>query len=446
MQIGSWLPGFAAPQKEVTLSLGDNWRQFALLVTVNLFVGGMIGMERSILPGLAEEEFAITSKTAIASFIAVFGLAKAVTNLFAGHLSKRVTRRRLLISGWLFAIPVPLVLIWAPSWGWVIAANVLLGINQGLTWSMTVNMKMDLVGQKWRGVALGFNEAAGYLSLAAIAFFTGIIAEAYGFRPEPFYLGIGIAATATAISVLLVRDTAPYLALENASRPVITSVPSSLWRTFADVTWRKRHLFGITQAGLVKNLNDGVAWGIFPLYFASQGLDLNQIATLVAVYPLVWGTLQLATGWASDLLGRKPLIVIGMVLQGAAISLTVAFDSFPAWIVTMSMLGLGTALVYPTLLAAVGDAVPAIDRATALGVYRFWRDAGFIAGALLAGAFADLFGFSVAIQFVAALTVASGVVAKITVRGKRAVQVEGLGAAGASRSGIIGSDAHPKDN
>ena len=420
MAIARLFPGLSAPQKQVTLSLGDNWRQFTLLVTVNLFVGGMIGMERSILPGLAEAEFGVTSKTAIVSFIATFGLAKAATNLFAGNLSQRVTRRRILISGWLFAIPVPLMLIWAPSWGWVIAANVLLGINQGLTWSMTVNMKMDLVGPRWRGVALGFNEAAGYLSLAAIAFLPGVIAEAYGFRPEPFYLGIGIAATGLAISVLLVRDTAPYLALENASRPAGTSVPLSLRSVFAEVTWRKPYLFGITQAGLVKNLNDGVAWGIFPLYFASQGLELNRIATLVAVYPLVWGILQLATGWASDLLGRKPLIVIGMVLQGAAIFSTAAFDSFPEWIVTMSMLGLGTALVYPTLLAAIGDAVPAIDRATALGVYRFWRDSGFIVGALLAGALADLFGFSVAIQFVAALTVASGVVANITVTGKRA--------------------------
>ncbi len=425
MQISRWLPGFSAPPREATLGLGDNWRQFALLVTVNLFVGGMIGMERSVLPGLAEAEFGITSKTAIVSFIASFGLAKAVTNLLAGNLAHRVTRRRILIAGWLFAIPVPLMLIWAPSWGWVIVANILLGINQGLTWSMTVNMKMDLVGPRWRGVALGFNEAAGYLSLAAMAFLTGVIAEAYGLRPEPFYLGIGIAATGLAISVLLVRDTAPYLALDNASRPATTSAPLSLSRSFADVTWRKPYLFGITQAGLVKNLNDGVAWGIFPLYFAGQGLELNRIATLVAVYPLVWGTLQLATGWASDLLGRKPLIVIGMVLQGAAISLTAAFDSFPVWIITMSMLGLGTALVYPTLLAAIGDAVPAIDRATALGVYRFWRDAGFIAGALLTGALADLFGFIVAIQFVAAMTIASGIVAKFTLTGKGALQADG---------------------
>ena len=425
MQIGRLFPGFAPPRREITLGLGDNWRQFALLVTVNLFVGGMIGMERSILPGLAESEFGVTSKTAIVSFIATFGLAKAVTNLLAGDLSQRMTRRRILILGWLFAIPVPLMLIWAPSWGWVIVANVLLGINQGLTWSMTINMKMDLVGQRWRGVALGINEAAGYLALGAVALLTGIIAEAYGLRPEPFYLGIGIGATALAISVLLIRDTAPYLALENSRGPALTSIPSSLGRAFADVTWRKPYLFGITQAGLVKNLNDGVAWGIFPLYFASQGLELNRIGILVAVYPLVWGTLQLATGWASDLLGRKPLIVIGMVLQGAAISLTATFDSFQVWVVTMSMLGFGTALVYPTLLAAIGDAVPAMDRATALGVYRFWRDSGFIAGALLAGAFADLFGFSVAIQVVAALTVASGIVAMMTVRGGRAVITDG---------------------
>ena len=425
MRTGRWFPGFAVPQREITLSLGDNWRQFALLVTVNLFVGGMVGMERSVLPGLAEAEFGITSKTAIVSFIATFGLAKALTNLLAGGLAQRVTRRRLLISGWLFAIPVPLMLIWAPSWEWVIAANVLLGVNQGLTWSMTVNMKMDLVGQRWRGMALGINEAAGYLSLGAVAFLTGVIAESYGLRPEPFYLGIGIGATGLAISVLLVRDTAPYLALENASGITARSIPSSFAQTFSDVTWRKPFLFGITQAGLVKNLNDGVAWGIFPLYFASQGLDLGRIGILVAVYPLVWGTLQLTTGWASDLLGRKPLIVTGMFLQGVAISMTAAFDSFPVWTVTMAMLGLGTALVYPTLLAAIGDAVPAIDRATALGVSRFWRDSGFIAGALLAGAFADLFGFKVAIQIVAALTAVSGVVANITVRGGWAVVLDG---------------------
>ena len=418
MHIGRILPGFGAPQSEVTLGLLDNWRQFALLVTLNLFVGGMVGLERSILPGLAEAEFGITSKTAAISFIATFGLAKAVSNLFAGNLSQRFTRRRILIVGWLFGLPVPLVLIWAPTWGWVIGANVLLGINQGLAWSMTVNMKMDLVGPRWRGVALGFNEAAGYLSLAAAAFLTGVIAQNYGLRPEPFYLGIGLAASGLAISTLLVRDTASYLALESAGLPPAAPVPRSFRSSFADTTWRKPYLFGITQAGLVKNLNDGVAWGIFPLYFASQGLDLERIGTLVAIYPLVWGTLQLATGWASDLVGRKPLIVAGMILQGVAISLTGGLDTFGAWIGAMSLLGLGTALVYPTLLAAIGDAVPPGERATALGVYRFWRDSGFIVGALLAGSMADLFGFGVAIQAVAALTVASGVVAYLTVKGR----------------------------
>ena len=290
---------------------------------------------------------------------------------------------------------------------------------------MTVNMKTDLAGPRWRGLVLGFNESAGYLSLAAVALLTGLIAEAYGLRPEPFYLGIGIAAAGLAFSTLFIRDTAAHLLLETAGAPgETTGVPapaqalSSFKSNFADATWRKRYLFGINQAGLVKNLNDGVAWGIFPLYFAGQGLALDRIAVLVAVYPLVWGELQLATGWASDLFGRKPLIVIGMVLQGAAISITAGFASYGVWIGAMGLLGLGTALVYPTLLAAVGDAVPAADRASFLGIYRFWRDAGFIIGALLAGAVADLFGFRPAIQLIAALTVGSGVLALFTLRGR----------------------------
>jgi len=376
-------------------------------------------MERTILPGLAEAEFGVTSKTAIVSFIATFGLAKAVSNLLAGGLTQRFTRRRILIAGWMIGIPVPLLLIWAPAWGWVIGANLLLGVNQGLAWSMTVNMKMDLAGPRWRGLVLGFNESAGYLSLAVVALLTGIIAEAYGLRPEPFYLGIGIAATGLAFSVLFIRDTAAHLLSETAGLSGPMGVPSSFKANFADATWRKPYLFGLTQAGLVKNLNDGVAWGIFPLYFAGQGLALDRIAVLVAVYPLVWGVLQLATGWASDLLGRKPLIVIGMVLQGAAISITAGVDSFGVWVGSMALLGLGTALVYPTLLAAVGDAVPATDRASVLGVYRFWRDTGFIVGALLAGAVADLFGFRPAIQLIAALTVGSGLLALFTVKGRQ---------------------------
>ena len=408
------------PEKNrISLGLRANWQQFALLVAVNLFVGGMIGLERSIVPVLAEEEFGIGSKTAAVSFIATFGLAKAVSNLFAGDLSRRFTRRNVLITGWLFGAPVPFILIWAPAWSWVIGANVLLGINQGLTWSMTVNMKMDLVGPRRRGLALGFNEAAGYLSLAAAAFMTGIIAERYGLRPEPFYMGIAFAALGLGLSVLLVRDTTRFVAAEAAGHPLASSQPPSLRRSFADTTWRGPHLLGITQAGFVKNLNDSLAWGIFPLFFASQGLSLDRIATLAAVYPMVWGVLQLGTGWGSDLVGRKPLIVAGMVLQGVAISIAGVVGSFGGWVVAVSLLGLGTALVYPTLLAAIGDAVPPEERATALGVYRFWRDAGAVVGALAAGALADLFGFGVAIQSVAALTVASGVVAATRMSGSQ---------------------------
>ena len=384
-----------------------------------LFRGRDGGYRTAILPLMAESEFGIASRTTAISFIATFGLSKAVSNLYAGSISQRLTRRNVLIIGWLFGLPVPLVLILAPSWGWVIVANVLLGINQGLTWSMTVNMKVDLVGPERRGLALGFNETAGYLALAAAAFTTGVIAEQYGLRPGPFYLGIGLAALGLGISAVLVRDTRPFVAFETSRYPVAPSHRPSLSRSFADVTWRKPHLFGVTQAGLVKNLNDGLAWGIFPLFFASRGLDLGRIAALAAVYPMVWGVLQLVTGWASDTTGRKPLIVAGMILQGLSISFAGVVDFFGGWVVAVSLLGLGTALVYPTLLAAVGDAVQPEERATSLGVYRFWRDSGLLVGALGTGLLADLFGFEAAIQAVAALTVASGIVAIVTVTNSR---------------------------
>jgi MFS family permease len=427
MRLFDLFQGRKSVDRELRLGLMENWHQFSLLVALNLFVGGMIGLERTILPVLAEAEFGITSKTAAISFIATFGISKALSNLFAGNLAQRVTRRRILIAGWLFGLPVPIILIWAPDWGWVIGANVLLGINQGLTWSMTVNMKMDLVGPRWRGLALGFNETAGYLSLAAAAFLTGVIAQSYGLRPEPFYLGIGIAAIGLALSVFLVRDTAPYLALETARQaaldPDSTSTaapaPVSLRRSFADTTWRRRDLFGITQAGFVKNLNDGLAWGIFPLFFASHGLDPDRIGILVAIYPMVWGSLQIASGWVSDVLGRAPLIVTGMLLQDGAICLAGLVTSFGPWAGAMVLLGLGTAMVYPTLLAAIGDAVPARERATSLGVYRFWRDTGFVAAALSAGGISDLFGLRAAIFSVGALTMLSGILASLTLRDNR---------------------------
>ena len=398
------------------LGLRANWQQFALLVAVNAFVGGMVGLERSILPLLAKDEFGITSKTAAVSFIATFGLAKALTNLFAGSLSERFGRRRILIAGWIAALPVPFMIIFAPSWGWIIAANAFLGINQGLAWSMTVNMKIDLVGPRRRGMALGFNEAAGYLSVAAAAFLAGVIAQRWGLRPEPFYLGIAFAACGLAISVLFVRDTAHHVLLET----VVPEQRQALRQGFADATWRRPALFGASQAGFMNNLNDGLVWGVFPLLFVSKGLRLNEIAFLAASYPLVWGGLQLVTGWVSDWTGRKPLVVCGMLLQGGAIAMAAAADGFDLWLVALILLGIGTAMVYPTLLAAVGDVVRPRDRATTLGVYRFWRDAGSMTGALAGGVLADRFGFGTALNVVAALTAASGVFALFTMAGRTA--------------------------
>jgi len=406
-----------ARARSVSLGLAANWRQFALLVAINAFVGGMVGLERSVLPILAEEEFGIASTTVAVSFIASFGLAKAVANLFAGNLSERFSRRRVLIAGWLFALPVPFAIIFAPAWGWIVAANALLGINQGLAWSMTVNMKVDLAGPRRRGLALGLNEAAGYLSVAAAAYLAGVIADAHGVRPEPFFLGIAFAAGGLALSALFVRDTAEHVRLEagrDAGGP--EPPPLSLGRSFAEATWRRPYLAGISQAGFVNNLNDGVAWGVFPLFFASHGLDLDRIAALAAVYPLVWGAGQVATGWLSDIAGRGPLITGGMIAQGAAISIVGFSSTFNAWLAAVALLGVGTAMVYPTLLAAIGDAVHPARRATTMGVYRFWRDSGAMAGALLGGVLADAFSFNVAIQLVAVLTAASGLAAAAAMR------------------------------
>jgi MFS family permease len=364
---------------------------------------------------LARDDFGIASKTVTVSFIATFGLAKALANLFAGRLSERFTRRAILIAGWLFGLPVPFMIIFAPAWGWIVAANALLGINQGLAWSMTVNMKVDLVGPRRRGLALGLNEAAGYLAVAAAAFAAGVIATQYGLRPEPWYLGIAFVACGLALSVLLIHDTAPFVRIEAAASEMRGEQPS-LSKSFARGTWKDLHLAGVSQAGFVNNLNDGLAWGIFPLFFASQGLSLNRIAVLAATYPLFWGGLQLVTGWVSDIAGRKPLIVGGMLLQAVAISIVGVSGQFEVWLIALALLGLGTAMVYPALLAATGDAVHPGERATALGVYRFWRDAGAIGGALAAGMLADVFGFNAAIQAVAMLTAASGVIAALSLR------------------------------
>jgi MFS family permease len=400
-----------------TLGLGANWRQFALLIAINAFVGGMVGMERSVLPLLAGEEFGIASKTAAISFVATFGLAKAFANLFAGPLSERYSRRRILIAGWLLGIPVPFVLILAPSWGWIIGANALLGLNQGLAWSMTVNMKVDIVGPSRRGLALGLNEAAGYLSVAAAAFATGVIADRYGLRPEPFYLGIVFAACGLGLSVLFVKDTRPHVAVETEQHAVEET--TTLSAAFARTSWRDGRLFGISQAGFVNNLNDALAWGVFPLFFVSRGLSLQEVGILAAVYPLVWGALQMGTGWLSDTIGRSPLIIGGMLLQAVAISLVGIGDSFGPWLIALALLGVGTAMVYPVLLAAIGDSVHPASRATYLGVYRFWRDAGAMTGALVAGVIADALGFQSSIQVVAALTAASGIVAALTLNKQR---------------------------
>ena len=408
----------ANPTVPPALGLAANWRQFALLIAINAFVGGMVGMERTVLPLLAGEEFGVASKTAAISFVATFGAAKALANLFAGPLSEKFSRRRILIAGWLFGIPVPFVLILAPSWGWIIGANALLGLNQGLAWSMTVNMKVDLVGPSRRGLALGLNEAAGYLSVAAAAFATGVIADRYGLRPEPFYLGIVFAACGLGLSVLFVKDTLPHVVVETEQHDVEET--TTLSAAFARTSWHDSRLFGISQAGFVNNMNDALAWGVFPLFFVSRGLSLQEVGILAAVYPLVWGALQMGTGWLSDTIGRSSLIIAGMLLQAAAISLVGIGDSFGPWLIAVALLGVGTAMVYPVLLAAIGDSVHPASRATYLGVYRFWRDAGAMIGALVAGVIADLLGFQSSIQVVAALTAASGVLAAVTLSKQKA--------------------------
>ncbi|MFZ9175626.1 MAG: MFS transporter, partial [Ilumatobacteraceae bacterium] len=383
--------------------------QFTLLVAVNALVGGMIGQERTILPLLAEKDFGLSGFTVTLTFIVAFGLVKAATNFFAGTLGDRYGRKPVLIAGWLIGLPIPLLIIWAPSWGWIVFANVLLGINQGLTWSTTVIMKIDLVGPSRRGLAMGLNEAAGYGAVALTALATGAIADRYGLRPEPFFLGLSFAALGLGLSTIFVRETRHYVDIERRATPS-AAAPLSTREIFTRTSWSDRNLSSCSQAGLVNNLNDGLAWGLFPLLFAAAGLSVARIGVLAAVYPAAWGVFQLITGPLSDRIGRKPLIAGGMLLQAVALSSIALANVFAWWVVAAVVLGIGTAMVYPTLLAAIGDVADPSWRARSVGVYRLWRDSGFAIGALLAGILADVVSIEVATHAVAALTAASGLV------------------------------------
>jgi MFS family permease len=401
-------------RRPLQLGLKENLGQFSLLVLVNAFVGAMVGLERSILPGLAEAEFGLVAHSAVLSFIVAFGLSKAATNYFAGRLSDAWGRKGVLVGGWLLAVPVPFLLMWAPTWGWVLGANVLLGASQGLTWSTTVIMKIDLAGPQKRGLAMGLNEFAGYLAVALSALLTGYLAARYGYRPVPFYLGVGYVALGLALSALVVRETRGHAAVEARLHPGAAPAPEG--GVFLRTSFRDRELSSVTQAGFVNNLNDGMAWGLFPLVYAAAGLSLAQVGALAAVYPAVWGLSQLVTGALSDRLGRKWLIAAGMWVQAAGLALMVTGRSTPAFVVSSVLLGLGTALVYPTLLAAIGDVAHPSWRSSAVGVYRLWRDGGYAAGAVVAGVTADALGVPAAIALVAAVTGLSGLVVAVRMR------------------------------
>jgi MFS family permease len=403
----------------VRLGLKENWQQFALLVLINTFVGGMVGIERTVVPLIGADVFHIESTTLITSFIVSFGVVKAVANLISGQLADNWGRKHVLVFGWLIGLPVPFMIIAAPSWKWVIAANALLGLSQGFAWSMTVLMKVDLVGPKGRGLAVGLNEFAGYFSVGLTAFLTGYLASRYGLRPTPIYLGIVYAVAGTILSILVVRDTRQHVQLEASG---IAKVPSPL--SFADVfmltSFKDRNLFAASQAGLINNLNDGMSWGIFPLFFNTLGLGLERIGILKAVYPMVWGICQIVTGPLSDRWGRKGLIVGGMWVQAVGLIVTATSAQFGWWLLASVLLGLGTAMVYPSLIAAVSDASHPSWRARSLSVYRFWRDLGYAIGALSAGLIADRFGFRAAIFAIGFLTFLSGAVVMMAMR-ERAV-------------------------
>jgi MFS family permease len=412
-------------ERPIRLGLRENLGQFSLLVVINAFVGMMVGLERTVVPLIGEREFDLVSKTAIMSFIVSFGITKAVFNLFAARVSESVGRKKILILGWLLGLPVPFIIIFAKHWFWFDVANVLLGMNQALCWSMTVIMKVDLAGPKRRGLALGINEFAGYVAVGFTAWFTGYIAGQYALRPQPFYLGIAAAVAGLLLSTFGVTESIGHARLEATLHDSAASSGggthkgashSSLGEIFALASWKDRNLFSCSQAGLVNNLNDGMSWGIYPLFLASYGLGVAAIGTIKAVYPAAWGMFQLFTGHISDHWGRKKLIAAGMILQAGAILLTVQVPNYTSWMFAALLQGIGTAMVYPTLLAAIGDVAHPERRATVMGVYRFWRDLGYAVGALLSGVIADLLGMRVAIQVVAAITFISGLQVLIRMR------------------------------
>lgn len=410
-------------QQTVVLGLKQNWKQFTLLVIVNAFVGGMIGLERTIIPQIAEADFGLAAKTAILSFIVVFGVTKAITNYYAGTLANRFGRKNLLVSGWLFSLPVPILLIYAPDWNWIIAANIFLGVSQGLTWSSTVVMKIDLVGERDRGFAMGLNEFAGYIALAAIAFFTGWIANNYGLRPYPFYIGIAIAVIGLLMSWLLVSDTQHHVNLEATS----SNIPK-LKNIFWETTWRHKNLGSITQAGLVNNLNDGMVWGLFPLLLISKGFDLRDTGIIVATYPAIWGLGQLYTGKLADMYCKKSLLFIGMFMQGMALLGMIWVNSFVEFIALSALLGMGTAIVYPTFLAAISDYVHPDQRPKSIGIFRLWRDLGYAIGAILTGLIADRFGLIAPIMVVGLLTLFSSLIVRFrmscTIQATSEIEIE----------------------
>jgi MFS family permease len=397
-------PEIEMDHDKVTTGLKENWRQFSLLVLINAFVGGMVGLERTILPEIAESEFGIAARSAIFSFIVVFGITKALSNYFAGRFAQQYGRKKMLIVGWLFGLPVPLILMYAGSWNWIIFANVLLGINQGLAWSANVIMKIDIAGKKDRGLAMGLNEFAGYLAVGILAFLTGWIASEFGLRPYPFYLGIALAAAGLVMSIFFVKDTAPWVQAESQNVVREKSRENLFWKT----SWKDRNLFAVTQAGLSTNLKDGMAWGAFPLFLTASGMNLTQVGIITAIYPAFWGIFQVVTGKLSDKTGRKQMLAAGMMVQAFSLILFPFLSEFYQFLFAASMLGIGTAMVYPTFLAAVADLVHPDDRAESIGVFRLWRDGGYAVGAILTGLLADAMDLSFAIIVTGFITLGSG--------------------------------------